>query len=300
MYKEIDSNKYKTAGLIFIFLILVIGLGWVLSIALGRPWILPFAIIFSIVQALVSYYYSDSIALGLAGAKPASRDEYIELHRIVENLSITSGLAQPKIYVIQDDSPNAFATGRDPKHSSLAVTTGLLKIMDKTELEGVVAHEMSHIGNYDIRLMTVVVVLVGIVVLVSDLFLRWSWFGGRSRNNNENNQMQAVFAIIAIVLAILSPIFATMIQLAISRKREYLADASGSLLTRYPEGLASALEKLENNRLPLKKSNKAMAHLYIADPMKLDEQGKGSWLANLFNTHPPIKDRVARLRKMIG
>ncbi|MDO8513689.1 MAG: M48 family metalloprotease [bacterium] len=300
MYNEISANKSRTFLLIFIFLVLVIAVGWALSNILGRPWILPFAIVFSVFQALISYYYSDSIALGIARAHEAPREEYIELHRLMENIAITAGLPKPKIYVIEDNSPNAFATGRDPNHASLAVTTGLLGLLNKTELEGVVAHEMSHIGNYDIRLMTVVVVLVGTVVLISDLFLRWSIWGGRGRSNNrEGGQIQMLLAIVAIVLIVLSPIFATLIQLAISRRREYLADASGALLTRFPEGLASALEKLGRDRHPLEAANKAMAHMYIADPMKLDNNGRGGWLANLFNTHPPIRERIKKLREMI-
>jgi heat shock protein HtpX len=249
----------------------------------------------------VGYYHSDSIALSIAHATEAPREQYIELHRLVENLAITAGILKPKIYIIQDDSPNAFATGRDPKHASLAVTTGLLSMMNKTELEGVIAHEMSHIGNYDIRLMTLIVVLVGVIVMASDLFLRWSWLGGGRRRSNDDNggQLQLILVVVAIALAILSPIIATIMQLAISRKREYLADASGALLTRYPEGLASALEKIEQDSLPLKEANKATAHLYLADPMRLADNKKASWLGNLFNTHPPIEERIVRLRKMI-
>lgn len=304
MYKDIDSNKRKTALLITIFLVFIIGFGWILSYVLDRPWILPLAVVISVFQSLISYYYSDKIALGISGAKEAPRGRFVELYRIVENLSIASGLPQPKIYVINDSAPNAFATGRDPKHSSIAVTTGLLSKLNKTELEGVIAHEMSHIGNYDIRLTTVVVVLVGIIALVSDLFLRWMWIGGsgRKREGEGGGSFGAILIILSVLLTILSPLIATLIQLSISRKREYLADASGALLTRYPEGLASALEKIGHDKEPLEVANKATAHLYIADPMKADEGSarKTSWLANLFNTHPPIPDRVKRLRAMIG
>lgn len=296
MYKEIDSNKHRTILLMGLFLMFVVGLGYVLSIYFGNYFILVIAVIIAIVQALVSYYYSDAISLAVSGAKVAPKKEpYLELHRIVENLSITAGLPKPKVFVINDPSPNAFATGRDPQHASIAVTSGLLDMMDKNELEGVIAHELSHVGNYDIRLMTIVVVLVGVVALVSDFFLRYLWWGGgrRSNDNEGGGQAQLIFFIIAIAFAILAPLFATLMQLAISRKREFLADASGALLTRYPEGLARALEKISKYLEPLKHANRATAHLYIADPFKKKVIG-------LFATHPPIQDRINRLRKMIS
>lgn len=294
MYKQIASNKRKTFLFIFIFLVFLIGLGWILSYAFNIFWILPVAIVIAVFQAFSSYYWSDKIALAISGARPANRKDYLELYRIVENLSIASGLPEPKIYIINDPAPNAFATGRDPKHSSLAVTTGLLEILDKTELEGVIAHEMSHIGNYDIRLMAVVVVLVGIVALVSDIFLRWSWFGGGfRRRDSEGGQIGAILVLVGIILAILSPIVAMLIQLAISRKREYLADASGALLTRYPEGLASALEKIVGDPHILRRSTNATAHLYISNPIKKEN------ISGLFATHPPIKERIKKLREMI-
>lgn len=295
MYKEIDSNKNRTVLLMGLFLVFVIGVGYVLSLYFNNYYILVIAVLIATVQALTSYYYSDSISLAVSGAKEAPRTEtYLELHRLVENLSITSGLPKPKIYIIQDPSPNAFATGRDPKHASLAVTSGLLEIMDKNELEGVIAHELSHIGNYDIRLMMVVVVLVGVVALISDFALRWMWFGGGRKDNNEGGgQAQLILFVVAIALAILAPLASMMIQLAISRKREYLADASGALLTRYPDGLANALEKISNYKQPLKKANRATAHLYIADPFKKK-------VSSLFMTHPPVADRIKKLRGMIG
>lgn len=300
MYKEIDSNKRRTFFLIFLFLVFLIGLGWIFSRVLDAFWILPLAVIISVVQAWASYYYSDRIALAISGAKEAPRDRFIELHRIVENLAIAGGLPKPKIYIIDDTAPNAFATGRDPQHASIAVTHGLLEKLNKTELEGVIAHELSHVGNYDIRLMTVVVVLVGIVALASDIFLRWTWWGGGRRRDENSGNLGLVLLVIAIVLAILSPLIATMMQLALSRRREYLADASGALLTRYPEGLASALIKISQDREPLEVANKATAHLYIADPLKA-HSGRDSvgWFANMFNTHPPIEERVKRLRAMI-
>jgi len=306
MYKQIDSNKFRTSLLIFVFIIFVIGVGYILSWYFNNQLILVIAVIVALVQSLVSYYYSDSIALAVSGAQEVARKEpFLELHRLVENLSITAGLPKPRIYLINDSAPNAFATGRDPQHAALAVTTGLMDKLNKTELEGVVAHEMSHIGNYDIRLMTVVVVLVGVVALLSDFFMRWTWFGGGRRNNDSNSegggQLQAIILIVAIVLAILAPIIATMIQLAISRKREFLADASGALLTRYPEGLASALEKISKDREPLEVANKATAHLYISSPFKdKDDEGGRGWLAGMFETHPPVEERVKRLREMIS
>jgi len=295
MYKEIDSNKRRTILLFGAFLVFVIVVGFFLSWYFNNTFILIIAIIIAATQSLVSYYYSDTIALAVSRAKEAPRKDFIELHRLVENLSITAGLPKPKIYVINDPSPNAFATGRDPKNASIAVTTGLLEKLNKTELQGVIAHEMSHIGNYDIRLMTVVVILVGVIALMTDFFLRWSFFGGFGRrdSNEGGGQAQLIFLIIAILLAILAPLGAMMIQLAISRKREFLADASGVLLTRYPEGLASALEKISADPTPTKEATRATAHLFIADPYKKK-------VSSLFMTHPPIEERIKKLRAMIS
>lgn len=306
MYKEIDSNKRRTALFLGLFLIFVIGFGYLLSWYFNNPIILVIAVIIAITQALVSYYYSDSITLAISGAKETPRKEpFLNLHRVVENLAITAGLPKPKVYVISDPAPNAFATGRDPKHASIAVTHGLLEKLNKTELEGVIAHEMSHIGDYDIRLMTIIVILVGIVALLSDFFLRWTWFGGgrRSSNSDSGGQIQLILFIIAIVLAILAPLAATLIQLAISRKREFLADANGALLTRYPEGLADALEIIAEDKEPLREANKATAHLYIESPFKESvEGGHGSrgWFSGLFDTHPPVEERIKKLRAMIS
>jgi heat shock protein HtpX len=304
MYKQIDSNKSKTVWLMLFFLIFVVGLGYFLSWYFGNQMILVIAVIVSIVQALVSYYSSDKIALSISQAQEVERKEpYLEIHRLVENLAITAGIPKPKIYIINDTAPNAFATGRDPEHASIALTTGLLDKLDKSELEGVIAHEMSHIGNYDIRLMTMVVVLVGLISLLADFFLRWTWFGGggrKSESSSDNGgQIQSILMIVGLALVILSPIIATAIQLAVSRKREYLADATGALLTRYPEGLASALEKISADQEPLEVANKATAHLYIASPLKTDtDEKKGGW-SNLFETHPPIQDRIKKLRAMV-
>jgi heat shock protein HtpX len=301
VYQQIDSNKTRTVVLIGFFLVFVIALGYLFSYIYKNEFILVIAVVIAVTQALVSYYYSDSITLAISGAKEVPReDPYLDLHRLVENLAITGGLPKPKVYLIDDSAPNAFATGRDPNHASIAVTSGLLQKLNKTELEGVIAHELSHIGNYDIRLMTVVVVLVGIIALLSDWMFRWTWFGGRRRNSEGGGQLQLILLVVAIALAILAPLAATLIQLAISRKREYLADASGALLSRYPDGLASALEKISQDSEPLEVANKATAHLYIASPFKEGKHGGKGWLSGLFDTHPPMADRIEKLRAMIG
>jgi len=290
LYTEQSKNVSKTWMLMSVFLIIVIGLGFVFSRMYSNQNILYIFVIFSLIMNITSYWYSDKIALSLAKATPATRAEYFDFYTIVENLAITAGLPMPKIYVIEDPSPNAFATGRDKNHSAIVMTTGLLSIMSKTELEGVVAHEMSHIGNKDMLLSTVAVVLVGFVAIVSDMMIRMSFFGG-NRDDREGN---GLFMIIGIVVAILAPIAATLIQLAISRKREFLADASGSLLTRYPEGLASALEKISLYGKPMQTQSNAIAHLYIANP-----QGSGNFakkVGSLFSTHPPVEERIKKLR----
>lgn len=298
-YTEIGANKRNSIILLTIFLIFVIALGWVFSRALNNPAIVPIAVLVSIAMSVGSYWYSDKIVLTMSRAKEIQHNENPELYHILENLCITAGLPMPKFYMIDDSAPNAFATGRDPQHAVVVVTSGLLGKLNKTELEGVIAHELSHIGNYDIRLSTLIVVLVGIIALMSDFFMRYLWWGGgrRGRDNDRGGgQLQAILLVVGIILAIVSPIIATLMQLAISRKREYLADASGALLTRYPEGLASALEKISMDTEPLEVANKATAHLYIANPLK----DRPSWLNSLFNTHPPIEERVARLRTMGG
>ena len=293
LYTHQGQNVRKTWMLMSIFLIIVIGLGFVFAQMYGNPNILYIFVIFSVGMNIIGYWYSDKIALRMAGAKPATREEYFDFYTIVENLAITAGLPMPRIFVINDPSPNAFATGRDKNHAVIAVTTGLLSIMNKTELEGVIAHEMSHIGNRDMLVSTVAVVLVGFVTIVSDMMIRMTFFGG---NRDNDNKAAGIFMIVGIILSILAPIFATLIQLAISRKREYLADASASLLTRYPEGLASALEKISQYGQPMKKQSRAIAHLYIANP-----EGSGKFkkkIGNLFSTHPPVEDRIKILRSM--
>jgi len=289
LYTEQRTNMQKTWLLMVVFLVLVIALGWLVSFYYNDPVILYIAIIFSLVMNFASYWWSDKIVLSLAGAKPASHDENMELYHLVENLSITAGLPMPKIYIINDSAPNAFATGRDKKHAVVAVTTGLLAILNKNELEGVIAHELSHIGNRDILLSSVIVVLVGLIAILSDMFIRSRFIFG-SRDNNKGG---GLIAILGLVFIILSPIIATIIQLAVSRQREYLADSSGALLTRYPEGLASALEKIGSYNQPMKKASNAMAHLYISNPFG-PQKIKG--ISKLFMTHPPIEERVQKLR----
>jgi len=297
MYKNIASNVRLTWILMFGFFLFFILFGYALAIWLDDPSILVIAVLVSIVQAFVSYFYSDKITLMSVGAREAKRSEYIEFHRIAENLAIAAGLPKPKLYVIDDQSPNAFATGRDPKNACIVVSQGLLDRLNKTELEGVISHEMAHVGNYDIRLMTIVVVLVGVIALASDWSLRMRFWGG-----DDDNGSSGIWVIVGLVLAILAPISATLIQLAISRRREYLADATGALVTRYPEGLASALEKIAGDTAPTRLKNRALSHLFIADPYKKDKikVRQEPWLRTVFSTHPPISKRVEKLRAMIN
>ncbi len=271
-----------------LFFVIVIALGWFVSLYYNNPNILYFFVIFSIIMNVASYWFSDKIVLRLAGAKLAKREEYFDLYTSVENLSITAGLPMPKVYVVEDAAPNAFATGRDKKHAVVCATTGLLAILDKNELEGVVAHELSHIGNRDMLLSTVVVVLVGFVSIISDIFIRSAFFGGHRSNDNKHGAL----VIVGIVLSILAPFAAVLIQLAISRKREFLADASGALLTRYPEGLANALKKISQYSKPMNKQSSAIAHLYIADPKGVSFTRK---IGGFFATHPPVEERVRAL-----
>lgn len=296
IYSQISANKTKTWLIIFLFVIFITTILYVYGKASGYG--LSYAgigLILSGIMAFSSYYYSDKMILGMSGAKEIKKSDNPILFRIVENLCIGAGTPMPKIYIIVDSAINAFSTGRDPKHSVVCVTTGSLDRLNKVELEGVIAHELSHVRNYDIRLMAIVVILVGLVALLADFFMRSLWFSG-GRRDRERDNVQGIFLLIGIVLAILSPIIAALIQLAVSRKREFLADASGVLLTRYPEGLASALEEIEKDKEPLEAANNATAHLYIANPFKGKIQG--SWFANLFNTHPPIEERIKILRSM--
>ena len=293
LYTHQDKNVRKTWFLMTMFFVVVIGVTWVFSYLLQNPAILYVGVVFSIVMNIGSYWYSYTLVIKMSGARPVSREEYFDFWNAVENLSITAGLPMPKIYVIDDESPNAFATGRNKDHAAVAATTGLFKVLNKTELEGVIAHELSHIGNRDTLVSTVVVVLVGFIAIVSDMFLRVSFRGGSGRNR-EGNRMMVVLMIVGVVLAVLSPIIARLIHFAISRKREFLADASGALLTRYPEGLASALQKISAYPVGLKKISTATAHLYISSPFRKDGN-KMSFLTKLFMTHPPVEERVKAL-----
>lgn len=293
LYTHKDSNIRKTIFLFVFFLGVVIGIGWVFTNIYDSSVILWIAVIFAIFMSFTSYWFSDKIVLKMTRAREASKNSNRELYNIVENLSITAGLPMPRVYIIDDPAPNAFATGRDPKHAVVAVTTGLLALLDRSELEGVVAHELAHIGNRDMLISTVAVVLVGFVAILSDIFLRSVFFqafiGGRGNRNQS-----PIFLIFGIVLAILAPIGAMLIQLAISRKREFLADASGALLTRYPDGLASALEKISTHPAPVRSARNATAHLWIDDPFK--GKTKTSWWHKMFMTHPPAEERIRALR----
>ena len=298
IYSQISSNKWRTWLIMFLFVVFIATISYVFANALGYNALTftGFALILSGVFSIGSYYYSDKLVLATLKAREISEKDNPVLFHIVENLSIGDGLPMPKIYIVDDPSPNAFATGRDPKHAVVCVTSGILPLMDKAELEGVLAHELSHVKNYDTRLMGVVAILVGFVSILANIFMQslwWGNFGGNSRDR-EDNQLQYIFLIVGIIFAILSPIAATLIQLAVSRKREYLADASGVLLTRYPDGLASALEKLEKYSKPMKNVSNATASLFITNPFK----DGGQWFSSLFDTHPPLEDRIKILRNM--
>jgi heat shock protein HtpX len=276
------------------FFILVMVLGYAAGVVFNNPGILYMALVFSIGMNITAFWFSDKVAIAAAHAQPADGPEWLELNRIVENLAITAGLPKPRVYVIHDDAPNAFATGRNAKNAAVAVTTGLMQRLERSELEGVLAHELAHIGNRDILVMTVAVVLVGFLSVLGDMFFRMSMFGGG--NNDNGNKSGALIAIVAIVGLIIAPIAAQLMQLAISRRREFLADASGALITRYPEGLASALEKISSYQAPMQHANSATAHLYISNPFGAASAGR--FVAKLFATHPPAEERIAALRSM--
>lgn len=300
VYNQITANKRRTVILMFFFSFLIVVVSYIISLALGYQGYgaLSFVGIFLVISGLVnlgSYYWSDKLVISLSGAKPIEKKDVPDLYRTVENLSIAQGTPMPRIYLILDPAPNAFATGRDPNHAAIAVTRGLLDSMENLELEGVIAHELSHVKNYDTRLMAIVTVLVGLIAILADFFLRSLWWG-RMGNDRGGRQVAAFFVILGMIAAILAPIAAQLIQLAVSRRREFLADASGALLTRYPEGLAKALGKIASYSHPMKNVSTATAHLYIANPF-----GRGrtkDWLISLFNTHPPIEERIKVLRQM--
>lgn len=288
MYKEISTNKRKTILLMGLFVLLTAGLGWLFGQYSGQPAITPYVLIGAAVYALLSYFAGSKLALAFNGAHEIKKRDNPRLWRIVENLAITNGMPMPKVYIIDDPAPNAMATGRDPNHAAVAATTGILDLLTDTELEGVMAHELGHVKNYDIRVSMIAFALVAVVSIIADIMLRMVWL----RDDDDNNGGGNLFFILGIAAAILAPLIAMFIQLAISRRREYLADATGALTTRYPEGLASALEKIGHRGSVLHRQNASTAHLFFANPLK------GRSISALFSTHPPMQDRISKLRKM--
>ena len=306
IYEVQSANKWKSAIIVVLFVVFVFLATYIISSAFGyyqgyQPGGLGFfgiALIVSGVSSFVSYYYSDKIVLGISGARPAKPLEDKLFSQVVENICIGAGIPRPKLYVIEDTAPNAFATGRDPQHAVVCATTGLLAKLDRTELEGVMAHEITHIRNYDIRLMSVVSVMVGLVALLGDWFLRVRFWGGVRDRNRDDGGIGAIMMVVGIIFAILSPIIAQLIQLAISRRREFIADAGSVEITRQPQGLISALEKISADTEPLEAANKATAHLYIVNPFKQNSNKAISTFSGLFNTHPPIIERIKVLKNM--
>lgn len=297
MYQQIASNKRKTVLLMALFFVLIIAIGYALSVHYNDQGILVIALIVSLLSNWVSYWWGDKAILGLSGARLLDHDRDLgerQIYHLVENLCIAAGLPQPAVYIINDPAPNAFATGRNPKHASIALTTGLIEKLDKAELEGVIAHELSHVRNYDILLSTVVITLLGLVVMVSDWTLRSRLYGIGGGNDNRNNDGGNALAIVGLILIVLSPILARLIYFAMSRQREYLADASGALLTRYPEGLARALSKISSDKNKLRAASSATAGLYIVNPFRKTSE----MVSELFSTHPPIAKRIAALNNM--
>jgi heat shock protein HtpX len=288
MYSEISANKRKTWLIMVLFVVIIGGLGWIAGKMYGTPSFLYIALIVGGVYALIEYFAAAKLALAMNGAKEIQKKDEPRLYRTVENLSIATGMPMPKVYIINDPAPNAFATGRDPNHAVVCATTGLLDMMTDSELEGVMAHELGHVKNYDIRVMMIVFGLVSAIGLIADIIMHMMWFGGGDDDESPN----PIFIVLGIVAAILAPFIALMVQMAVSRRREYLADSTSVLTTRYPDGLISALEKIGQYGRPMKKQNTATAHLFFANPLK------GNSIAKLFSTHPPIEDRIARLSDM--
>ncbi|OGK58211.1 hypothetical protein A3H86_02840 [Candidatus Roizmanbacteria bacterium RIFCSPLOWO2_02_FULL_41_9] len=295
-YNQISSNKSKTFLILGLFVVVISGFFYLVGQFMGSAeGYLIAGILISLISTVGSYFYSDKIVLLTTGAKPADKRQFFDLYTVTENLSLAAGLPMPRVYVINDPSPNAFATGRDPKHAVVVATTGLLERLDRTELEGVIAHELSHVKNYDILVSSIVAVLVGSIALASDWIMRSFWWR-RIGGDRDNRSRSPLFFALFILVLIITPIIATLIQLAVSRRREYLADASGSLITRYPEGLARALEKIASYPVPLQRATTSTAHLFIANP--LNKQKMSSWVVSLFSTHPPIDERIKILRSM--
>ena len=300
IYSTIAQNKWKSILIMVLFVVFVATVAFVFGKASGASPVgyMGFGLVMAGAMSLGSYYYSDKMVLATTGAHEIAEKDNPELYHIVQNLAIGDGVPMPKVYIINDPSPNAFATGRDPHHAAVAVTSGILERLNKAELEGVIAHELSHVKNYDTRLMAITAILVGFIAIISDMFMRSVWWGGirKEERNDADARLQALFLIIGMIFAFLSPLAATLIQLAVSRKREFLADASGALLTRYPEGLASALEKIAADPRPVRTASNATAHLFIENPFK--NTTSKQMFANLFNTHPPIEERIKILRSM--
>lgn len=297
-YQLVAQNKQRSFLIIFIFIAFIVGASYLMAEGFGYSLdIVAWALIFSGATSFFSYFFSDKIILGISGAKEANRKEFFDFYTVTENICLGQKMPMPKLYVIEDSAMNAFATGRNPEHAVVCATTGLLSRLNRSEVEAVVAHEMSHVKNYDILLMSVVSVLVGLIALLADWMMRMSfWGGGKKRDNNDNGQIGAIIAIVAIILAILSPIVAQLIQLAISRRREFLADASGIEITKNPQGLIKALSKISQDTEPLEAANNATAHLYISNPLK---NAKGTHaFSKLFNTHPPVEERIKALQEM--
>ena len=309
MFDEITSNKRRSAVMIAVFLVIVAAVAWAFSVVIGLgPWGIVFAVVFAVGSSFISYWKSDTVALAMSHAHPADPTTYARFHNLVEGLCIASGLPKPRLYVVEDDAPNAFATGRDPKHAAIAVTTGLLQKMNRVELEAVLAHELSHVKNYDILVSTLAVTMVGIIALLSDWALRFLWWGGprhRDDRNRDNNGAMAIVAILGFVLLLVAPLIAKLMQFAISRKRESLADISGVAMTRYPPGMISALEKLKDDRTVVHSSSRATAHLWIESPIAREPgeelhrgEEKLTWLNRMFDTHPSLDDRIQALREL--
>lgn len=302
MYDQVAQNKRRTVYLISGFMVLVIGVALAIDLITGAgAWLVPVAVVLAVAMSWASYWKSDTVALAMSRAQPADPHTYARLHNLVEGLCVASGLPKPRVYIVEDEAPNAFATGRNPQHAAIAVTTGLLEKMNRVELEGVLAHELSHVKNYDILVSTIAVTLVGVVALMSDIGIRMLWWNGgrRGRNDNSGSSPFAILAVLGFALLILSPLIAKVMQAAVSRRRETLADVSGVEMTRYPPGLISALEKLKDDTTVIHSGSRATAHLWIEQPLAHDEEeGKLSRLNRMFDTHPPLEDRIAALREL--
>ncbi len=297
-YQLIQSNKNKSLVIIGLFITFIVGATYIMAAGMGYGLdMVGIALIVSGMMSFASYYFSDSIILSISGAKEANRKDHFDFYTVAENIAMGQRMPMPRLYVIVDTAMNAFATGRDPEHAVVCATTGLLSRLNRAEIEGVVAHELAHVKNYDIRLMSIVTILVGLVALLSDWMLRMTFWGGKKKDNKDGNQIQLIMFVAGIVLALLSPMIANLIKLAISRNREFLADATGAGMTKNPEGLAKALEKISKDKEPLEAANKATAHLYISNPLKNRHDAVG-WFAGLFSTHPPVEERIKSLRSI--